>query len=75
MITMLKASSHRGVIVETEIKKIDGDTVHPMKGGADRMNNGYSKYFKEDEREEAVAWIIMKRARSGLPIIKKGDIK
>jgi len=64
MILMLRASYLSGRLVEVLVKKQD-ETFVWMKGGRDRIEGGYVRYFRHDQREEAKEWIVQKHNRLG----------
>jgi len=71
---MLKASALRGKVVEIEVKKIVGNLVYPLRGSVDRIDTGYTKYFKEDETADATKWINHQRKRWGKKLLTKKEI-
>lgn len=71
---MLKASALRGKVIKTEVKKIVGDLAYPLKGSVDRLDTGYTKYFKEDGIADAMRWINHQRKRWGKKLLTKKEI-
>ena len=70
---MLRASSLSCRLVETIVNKQDGTFAY-IKGGRDRLDSGYHKYFAHDEHGEAKEWIVRMHNRLDGQHITKEEV-